>query len=58
MSKTHKRVVYHGTIPIPSKALCGAPGKRTSDDSQVTCLACRKRMTLAPPPTNTEGMSK
>lgn len=50
-ARTHRRVVYQGTIPIPSKALCGAPGKRTSDDSQVTCLACRKRMPTSQPET-------
>ena len=47
MSKVHKRIVYHGVIKIPSKALCGAPGMRTSADSLVTCLACHKLMAKA-----------
>jgi hypothetical protein len=42
--KRHRRVVYTGVIKIPSKALCGAPGKRTSSDDEVTCLACQKLM--------------
>lgn len=45
MAKIHRRVVYSAcSIPIPSKALCGAPGKRTANDDEVTCNACRKMM--------------
>jgi hypothetical protein len=43
-AKIHRRVVYSGVIKIPSKALCGAPGKRTSSDDEVTCRACQKLM--------------
>lgn len=45
--KIHRRAVYHSSIPLPSKSLCGAPGKRTSHDDEVTCLTCRKKMRAA-----------
>jgi len=46
--KTHKRIVYNkGGVPIPSKALCGSSGKRTSSVAEVTCLACQKIMRAA-----------
>lgn len=42
--KIHRRVVYPGNIPLPSKARCGSPGKRTSKDDEVTCEACQRLM--------------
>ncbi len=55
MRKVHKRVVYHGLVRIPSKALCGAPGMRTSADSLVTCLACQKIMAKVAPVSGAGG---
>lgn len=47
--KIHRRIVYTGAIPLPSKALCGSPGKRTSNDEEVTCHACQKIMAKQKP---------
>lgn len=48
VGRIHRRQVsaalIDGFIIIPSKAMCGAPGKRTSSDDEVTCKACQKLM--------------